>query len=121
MNLVNLTLILGTTLPVFIGVTVVVICGCAVLMGRALARSWQPARRAVPYALLLAITNRLLICGLFNGDITSITGFIVDTYCILLAALVTYRFTLAGQMVRQYPWLYRRFLIFGWRQRRPAQ
>ena len=121
MNLLNLELILGTSLPVFIGLTVILMCGCAALMGRALAKSWQPARRAVPYGLLLAIANRLLIYGLFHGDLTSITGFIVDTYLILLAALVTYRFTLAGQMVRQYPWLYRRFLIFGWRQRRQAQ
>jgi hypothetical protein len=120
MNVINATLILGTTYPVFIGVTLVCMCGCAILMGRALARSWQPARRAVPYALLLAIADRLLIYGLFNGDITSIPGFIVDLYCILLAGLVAYRFTLAGQMVRQYPWLYRRFLIFGWRRRREA-
>jgi hypothetical protein len=121
MNAINAALILGTTYPVFIGVTLVLMCGCAILMGRALASSWQPARRAVPYALLLVIADRLLIYGLFNGDIKSITGFIVDLYCILLAALVTYRFTLAGQMVRQYPWLYRRFLIFGWRKRREAQ
>ena len=118
---VDPTLILGTTVPVFIGVTLIVMCGCAMLMGRALASSWQPARRAVPYGVLLAIADRLLIYGLFNGNIASITGFIVDSYCILLAALVTYRFTLAGQMVRQYPWLYRRFLIFGWRKRREAQ
>lgn len=115
------TLILGTTYPVFIGVTLVLMCGCAILMGRSLASSWQPARRAVPYALLLGIADRLLIYGLFNGNIISVPGFVVDTYCILLAALVTYRFTLAGQMVRQYPWLYRRFLIFGWRKRRQAQ
>jgi hypothetical protein len=113
-------LLLGTTYPVFIGVTLVCMCGCAILMGRALAKSWQPARRAVPYGLLLAIADRLLIFGLFNGDITSITGFIISAYCILLAALVSYRFTLAGQMVRQYPWLYRRFLIFGWRKRKEA-
>ena len=118
---VDPTLILGTTVPVFIGVTLIVMCGCAILMGRALASSWQPARRAVPYALLLGIADRLLIYGLFNGNIASITGFIVDTYCISMAALITYRFTLAGQMVRQYPWLYRRFLIFGWRRRRQAQ
>ena len=117
---VDETLILGTTYPVFIGVTLVFMCGCAILMGRSLASSWQPARRAVPYLLLLGITDRLLIYGLFNGDIKSIPGFIIDTYCISLAGLVTYRFTLAAQMVRQYPWLYRRFLIFGWRKRREA-
>src|SRR4051812_13989537 len=120
MNL-DATLLLGTTYPVFIGVTLVLMCGCAILMGRALASSWQPARRAVPYGLLLAITDRLIVYGLFNGNITSITGFVIDTYCILLAALITYRFTLARQMVRQYPWLYRPFLIFGWRKRRQAQ
>src|SRR5689334_11442110 len=114
-------LLLGTTYPVFIGVTLMLMCGCAILMGRALASSWQPARRAVPYALLLGIADRLLIYSLFNGDITSVTGFIIDTYCISMSALVTYRFTLAGQMVRQYPWLYRRFLIFGWRKRPQAQ
>jgi len=118
---VDVTLILGTTIPVFIGVTLVLMCGCAILMGRAPASSWQPARRAVPYALLLGIADRLLIYALFNGDIKSITGFVVDTYCISMAALVTYRFTLARQMVRQYPWMYRRFLIFGWRKRREAQ
>ena len=115
------TLILGTTYPVFIGVTLICMCGCAALMGRALASSWRPARHAVPYALLLACTDRFLIYALFNGDIASVTGFIIDTYCIMIAALLTYRLTLVAQMVRQYPWLYKRFLIFGWRSRRKAQ
>jgi small-conductance mechanosensitive channel len=112
------TLILGTTYPVFIGVTLICMCGCAVLMGRALASSWRPARHALPYALLLGAADRFLIFALFNGDLHSVTGFIIDTYCILISALLTYRFTLAAQMVRQYPWLYERFLIFSWRERR---
>ena len=111
-------LILGTTYPVFIGVTLVCMCGCAILMGRALARAWRPARRAVPYGLLLALTGRFLIYALFDGDMVSPIGFIIDLYCILLSALIAYRLTLAAQMVRQYPWLYERFLLFGWRSRR---
>ena len=111
-------LILGTTYPVFIGVTLVCMCSCAILMGRALARAWKPARRALRYGLLLTLADRFLIYALFDGDISSLSGFVIDLYCILLSALVSYRLTLAAQMVRQYPWLYERFLLFGWRARR---
>jgi hypothetical protein len=111
-------MILGTTLPVFIGVTLIVMCGCAILMGRALAASWRPARHAVPYCLLLAVADRFLIHELFGGDIRSVSGAAIDTYCILFSALITYRLTLTAQMVRQYPWLYERVLLIGWRTRR---
>lgn len=111
-------LILGTTYPVFIGVTLICMCGCSILMGRALARSWRPARHTLRYGLLLGFADRLLIYALFDGDIRSVTGFVIDTYCILMTALIVYRLTLAAQMVRQYPWLYERFLVFGWRSRR---
>jgi hypothetical protein len=113
----NETLILGTTFPVFIGVTLILMCGCAMAMGRGLARAWRPARHALPYGLLLGLADRFLIYALFGGDILSVSGLLIDTYCILMTALLTYRFTLAEQMVRQYPWLYERFLIFGWRAR----
>jgi len=111
-------LILSTTYPVFIGVTLVCMCGCAILMGRALARAWRPARHALPYGLLLALSGRFLIYALFDGELLSPSGFVIDLYCILMSALITYRLTLAAQMVRQYPWLYERFLLFGWRARR---
>jgi len=111
-------MVLGTSLPVFIGVTLILMCGCAILMGRALASSWRPARQAVPYGLLLAAADRFLIYALFDGDIASPGGALIDTYCILFSALITYRLTLAAQMVRQYPWLYERVMLFGWRARR---
>ena len=110
-------LILGTTYPVFIGVTLFFMCGCAILMGRALAGAWRPARYAVPYALLLGLADRFLIYALFGGDWRSLTGFIVDTSFIMLAALVSHRLTLAAQMVRQYPWLYERKGLLGWEER----
>jgi hypothetical protein len=107
--------LLGTTLPVWIGVTIVFMGGCAVMMGRELAQAWRPARRAVPYALLLGFADRFLIYALFGGELFSPTGFVIDTYIILMAAMISYRLTLVAQMVRQYPWLYERFLVFGWR------
>ena len=109
--------ILGTTYPVFIGVTLIFMCGCAILMGRALASAWRPARYAVPYALLLGLADRFVIYALFGGDWRSLTGFIIDTYFIMLAALVSHRLTLAAQMVRQYPWLYEPAGLLSWRRR----
>jgi len=109
--------LLGTTYPVFIGVTLIFMCGCAVLMGREVARAWRPAEQIVPYALLLGVADRLVIFAMFGGEWRSPSGFAIDTGLILFAALIAHRLTLAAQMVRQYPWLYRRFLLFGWRKR----
>jgi hypothetical protein len=111
-------LLVGTDLAVWFGVTVVLMCGCAHLMGRALAQSWRPARHAVPYALLLGVADRFLIYALFGGNLLSISGFIIDTYLILMTAVVTYHVTLAAQMVRQYPWLYERHMLMTWRAKR---
>jgi Domain of unknown function (DUF6867) len=112
------TLVLGTSFPVFFFVTVVMMGGCAVLAGRALARAWRPARSILPYALLLALTSRFLIFALFAGSPRAVWGFVIDLYVVLLAALISYRLTLVHQMVRQYPWLYERFMYFSWRNRR---
>jgi branched-chain amino acid transport system ATP-binding protein len=107
----------GTSWPVFIGFTICIMGVCAALMGRGIARNWRPARHTLPYALLLGIADRFLICVLFGGDPFSPAGFALDEYIILIAALISYRATLAGQMARQYPWLHERVMIFGWRVR----
>ncbi len=110
-------LILGTSLLVFLLVTVVLMGTCAILAGRALARAWRPARSILPYALLLAFTSRFLIYALFGGNLQAVWGFVIDLYVILLAALLSYRLTMVKQMVRQYPWLYEPVFWFSWRDR----
>ena len=109
--------LLGADFAVWFGV-IVLMCGCAHLMGRALAQSWRPARAAVPYALILGVADRGLIYALFGGNLFSVTGFIIDSYLILMTAVVTYHLTLSAQMVRQYPWLYERHLFLTWRAKR---
>jgi hypothetical protein len=111
--------LVGIDFAIWFGV-VLVMCGCAHLMGRALAQSWRPARAAIPYALVLGAADRFLIYALFGGDLFSITGAIIDTYLILMTAVVSYHLTLAAQMVRQYPWLYERHLLLTWRQKKVA-
>jgi len=109
--------ILGTTFPVFIGVTLVSMGSCAILMGREVAHAWRPASYTLPYALLLGVADRLIVYAMFDGQWSSVSGFAIDTLFILLAAALAYQVTFAAQMVRQYPWLYRRSLLFSWRKR----
>ena len=88
---------IGATLPVFIGLTVVLMGGAGYLMGQALARGWRPIWQVAGYGLLL--------------------GYAIDTAVIVALAMVGYRITLAARMVAQYPWLYRRAGPMNWREK----
>lgn len=107
--------LLGSSVAVFVVLTVVCMGSCAALVGVYLAREWQPARKLLPYALVLVVIDRLLGNKLFGSDLLSATGIAVDAYVILMAALLAYHRVLGGMLAQQYPWMYRQFLIFGWR------
>jgi hypothetical protein len=111
----NPELVLGNSIIVFAGLTVLCMGSCAALIGMKLARQWQPARNVVPYALALGLIDRLLGHTLFSGDLLSAPGFAIDTYVILMTALLAYHRVLGRLLVRQYPWMYQHFLFFGWR------
>jgi hypothetical protein len=49
---------IGTTFPVFLGVTVVLMGGTGYLTGQALARGWRPIWQVVGYGLLLGFAER---------------------------------------------------------------
>ena len=107
--------ILGSSVPVFIALTLVLVGGAALLTGQALANTWQPAWKAVPYAVLLAAASRFLSYALFDGALLSVSGFVIDFIVLLAICLTAYRATKAGKMVSQYPWLYVRAGPFSWR------
>ena len=102
--------------PVFIGVTLVLAGFAAQATGRALAATWRPAYWAVFYAALLGFLDRFIHWSLFDGDLLSPAGYLLDTAVLIAIALVSYRITQATKMVRQYPWLYRRAGLFSWRR-----
>ncbi len=106
---------IGATLPVFIGLTVVLMGGAGWLMGQAMARGWRPPWQVGGYGLLLGLADRFLTFSLFDGVLLTPLGYAVDTAVIIALAMVGYRITLAAKMVTQYPWLYRRAGPFGWR------
>ncbi len=109
--------VLGSSLLVFFGVTVVLFGGCAMMTGRALALTWRPAWQALPYGLLLGAGCRFITFALFEGELLSLTGYVVSSAVLIGLALLTYRIVLVRLMVAQYPWLYVASGPFGWRQR----
>ncbi|MCE9648524.1 MAG: hypothetical protein K8R18_02765 [Parvibaculum sp.] len=110
-------LVFGTTPFVSLGITLILGGGCAVMTGRALALNWRPDWQFVAYGFLLAIADRFLVFALFQGELFSLSGYLADALALIVIAAVAFRVTRARQMVRQYPWAYRRFGPFGWRER----
>jgi len=116
--------VLGESLPVFIGLTVCLFGGASFLMGQALGETWRPAWQNVTYGLLLTVGERLAdnflfaarIVPLAFSDLGPIVGYISHAIVLIGIALIAYRLTRARKMVTQYPWLYARVGIFGWKE-----
>lgn len=114
-----------TSFWAFFFLTIVLGGAAAWMTGRALARTWRPYWHVVIYMLLLGMADRFLHWGLFldypldvyKGDLFSLYYYLVDTGVLLAFASVSFRFTRARQMARQYYWLYRRTGPFTWRER----
>ncbi|RLA36665.1 MAG: hypothetical protein DRR03_03620 [Gammaproteobacteria bacterium] len=104
--------LLGTSLNVFIGLTVVIVGFIAWVTGRALAITWKPAWHVAIYCLLLGLADRFLTFGLFQGELLSLSGYLIDTTVLVTIALVSFRFNRISALVKQYPWIYRRRGLF---------
>ncbi len=107
--------LLGTSWQVFLLVTVMVMGFVAFMTGQATANTWKPMWHALIYCLFLGLADRFLIYALFEGELLSFTGYLVDTAVLIIIALFAYRLTQARKMVSQYPWRYRRAGLFGWK------
>jgi hypothetical protein len=85
--------------------------------GHAVANNWRPWPQIVLYTALLSAALRFLDYALANGELWSVAGFLLGWLVQLAIAAFAYRLTRARQMVRQYPWLYRRRGLLGWDER----
>lgn len=108
---------LGTTIPVFIGITLVVIGFAAFMTGQALANAWRTRWHVFASSALLGLADRFLTWALFQGELLSLSGYVIDTLMIWVICSVAYQLTLARRMTTQYPWLYERTGLFGWREK----
>ena len=112
--------LLGTSFSVFFGMTVVLMGFVAFVTGQALANTWRPRPQACLYPLLLGLFDRFLTFALFEGELLSLTGFLIDSAVLVAISLFAYAYTRARKMETQYPWLYERVGLFGWRERSAA-
>ena len=112
-----MTELLGTGVWVFLGMTVVLAGGAAWMTGQAIAATWRPYWQIPPYTLLLALSDRFLVFALFEGELLHLPGVLVDWAVLLGLASLAFRLTRVHVMLRQYPWLYERDGLFGWRER----
>ena len=110
--------LLGTTLGVSFTVTVVVMGFAAFMTGQALAGTWKSMWQVVLYCLLLGVGDRFLIFSLFEGELLSLSGYVIDTAVLVAISLFAYRLTQARKMTSQYPWIYERAGLLSWRDRR---
>ena len=109
--------LIGTTWPVFIGITLVVMGFASFMTGQALANTWRPMWQLFPYCLLLGCADRFLVWGLFHGELFLLSGYVVDSLTLLTIGLLAFRLTQVRKMVTQYPWLYERSGPFSWREK----
>jgi hypothetical protein len=109
--------LLGTTLDVWIGITLVLTGGASYMTGQAIARTWRPLWQVVAYGLLLAVVSRFFVYALFDGYMLLASGYVIDAIVIIAIGLFAFRLNRVQQMVTQYPWLYERSGPLGYRTR----
>ena len=97
--------------------TFVLGCGCAWLAGRAIAMSWRAAWVAVAAMLPVGFALRFLHFALFQEQLLEPVTWLFETACLIAVALVSWRYARAGQMVRQYYWLYEPAGPLSWKLR----
>jgi hypothetical protein len=109
--------LLGTSIWGSIVVTVMVMGFAAFMTGQALADTWKPMWQASFYCVLLGFADRFLNFSLYDGELLSLTGYLIDTAYLVVVGLFAYRLTQARKMASQYPWIYERAGLLGWRER----
>lgn len=109
--------ILGENIWVFLGLTVVLVGGCSFLMGQAIAGTWRPYWQILPYSLILAAANRFLAFALFKEQLLAVIPYLLSIVVVWAFATFGYRLTKVDQMIHQYPWLYERASLLGWREK----
>ena len=102
---------------VFLLVTVFLGGSGAYATGKAMANNWHEWPMLVVALLCLGFAVRFIHFSLFEESLLSLHYYVADTLVLILIGLLGFRYTRAGQMTRQYRWLYVRTGLFSWAQR----
>ena len=109
--------LLGSSPGVFLGFTVIIIGGAAIMTGRALADAWKAPWHVVFACFGLALADRFLVYALFGGQLLSLGGFLMHLVVITAMALIAFRVTKVRKMVTQYPWRYEQVSLWSYREK----
>lgn len=102
----------------FLLVTLVLGGGLAYLTGKACAETWRSVPVTVFYLILVGMAVRFAHFALFEGTLLSLRYYLVDSAVVQAIGLGAWRLTRAGQMAKQYWWIYERTGPFTWAARR---
>jgi hypothetical protein len=102
---------------VFLILTIIGGGGAAFMAGRALALGWKPLWMLAIYMMIFGAGLRFLHFALFQGNLTSVQYYIVQTLIIFAISAFGYRMTRTNQMTEKYPWLYEKTSLLSWRQK----
>jgi hypothetical protein len=91
--------------------------GSAWMAGRAIARTWRPFWHVLASAVPLGLAVRFFHFALFEAPLINPTGAIADILFLAVIGGLSWRFTRARQMTRQYYWLYEARGPLSWRLR----
>jgi hypothetical protein len=108
---------LGDTLLNVLLFNIVLVGPASFAAGHTVANNWRPWNRMPFYTALLSAGLRFLDYALADGELWSLGGFLLGWVLQLGIAAFAWRLTRSRQMVRQYPWLYRRKGLLGWEER----
>lgn len=91
--------------------------GAATMMGRNFATNWRPTGQVVLAGIGLAIAVRFLHYALFEQQLLTLPGFLIDAVAVIFFSLLGHRWRRTEQMTSQYYWLYERTGPLTWREK----
>jgi hypothetical protein len=98
-------------------ITIVAMGAAAFTTGHTLADRWRPLWQAVPAALALGIADRFLDFALAGEPPLDPAAYLAHTAYLYAVLWFAFKLTRARRMVTQYPWLYARHGLIGWRDK----
>ncbi|QNT68865.1 DUF6867 family protein [Defluviicoccus vanus] len=112
--------VMGTSLLAFIVLNGLLAGGAAWITGKAIAVGWKPLWQVFAYSLLLALGTRFVLFALFHSVLFSLPGLLITLAILAGISALSFGINRARKMVAQYPWLYERAGLVGWRERLPV-
>jgi hypothetical protein len=102
----------------FMILTIIMGGGAAFMAGRSLANGWRGIGRLLVYMIPFTVGIRFLHFALFQGQLASLSHFVLHGLIVSGFALIGYRMRRTQQMTTQYPWLYERSGPMSWRNKK---